>query len=573
MNRMYRRSNHRRIRPVKRRGAILVLSVFLLIVMLGFVALSVDVGYINNVRTEMDRAVDACALAGAGALPNGIAAAEAEAIDFAQLNPVANSPLAASELQFEPGHWDSASQQFLPANDLPSAFRVSAQRVGQRPLFFANVFGRDEFNVQSSAIAAYQPRDIMVVLDYSASMNDDSEFRGMPVLGRNYIESNLATIYGELGSPVYGSLKLAPQWMKVLGAAPTNSYRPQLAVEYRYDSVYVTSTKPLYETRVYNGSSYQTSSNVGVWNAGKGVYELTMTYNGTSQITKVWVSSGYNSSSTANSNRYSEYVYFDSTSTIRNHALNSFGLNGASYPYPGGSWSGYVDYCISSSSYNASVGYRYRFGYMNLINYWLEQYPSYSDVPDLWKVSEQPITAVKNSVDVFLSFMQEMNTSDKVGLAVYNSSTGYGKLEQGLTLNYDVVGTISRHRQAGHYHSMTNIAAGIQTARTQLAQNARPGSLKLIVLMTDGVANYPNNSSYATDAALQEAQACANAGYPIITVSLGSGADTSIMQQIATMTGGLHFNVPGGQSVAEYEQDLKETFQRIAEERPLRLVE
>lgn len=45
------------------------------------------------------------------------------------------------------------------------------------------------------------------------------------------------------------------------------------------------------------------------------------------------------------------------------------------------------------------------------------------------------------------------------------------------------------------------------------------------------------------------------------------------MQLIADITDGIHFNVPGGRPVAEYEEELKETFRRIAEERPLRLVQ
>jgi hypothetical protein len=44
------------------------------------------------------------------------------------------------------------------------------------------------------------------------------------------------------------------------------------------------------------------------------------------------------------------------------------------------------------------------------------------------------------------------------------------------------------------------------------------------------------------------------------------------MQQIADMTGGLHFRVPGGRPINEVEEDLRETFRKIAEERPLKLV-
>jgi hypothetical protein len=44
------------------------------------------------------------------------------------------------------------------------------------------------------------------------------------------------------------------------------------------------------------------------------------------------------------------------------------------------------------------------------------------------------------------------------------------------------------------------------------------------------------------------------------------------MQQIADMTGGAHFNIPGGGTVDEYEEDLKEVFREIADHRPLKLV-
>jgi hypothetical protein len=39
------------------------------------------------------------------------------------------------------------------------------------------------------------------------------------------------------------------------------------------------------------------------------------------------------------------------------------------------------------------------------------------------------------------------------------------------------------------------------------------------------------------------------------------------------MTGGKHFNIPGGQTAAEYEEDLKEVFEQIANTRPLKLVQ
>jgi hypothetical protein len=71
---------------------------------------------------------------------------------------------------------------------------------------------------------------------------------------------------------------------------------------------------------------------------------------------------------------------------------------------------------------------------------------------------------------------------------------------------------------------------------------------------------------------LDEADRCAKSGLPVVTVSLGVGADKPLMQKVADRTGGVHFNIPGGRSVSEYEQQLKDVFRKIASNRPLRLV-
>jgi hypothetical protein len=362
--------------------------------------------------------------------------------------------------------------------------------------------------------------------------------------------------------------------MVVQGQPPTNSHRPQLTVEYRYNSVFLTSTKPFDRVRIYrSSSSYKQFDGTGTWNSQGNVYEQELTYDGSRQVRKVHIQSGYRDELHVDSNRYAELFQFDTSSKIRAHARTSFQLNGVQYPYPSGSWDDYINYCRSKSNQNGNAGYFYQFGYLNLINYWLDRKPRNEQTPDLWKTSEYPITAVKNAVDVFLAFMQEFNTSDKVGLAVYNSPTGWGKLEQELTLDYQILSDISRHRQAGHYHTMTNIAAGLDTAREELQRNARAEAFKMIVLMTDGIPTYPNSTSYARELAVDAAQQCAIAGYPVVTISLGTGADAQLMQLIADMTDGIHFNIPGGRPVSEYEEDLEETFRQIAEERPLRLVQ
>ena len=98
----------------------------------------------------------------------------------------------------------------------------------------------------------------------------------------------------------------------------------------------------------------------------------------------------------------------------------------------------------------------------------------------------------------------------------------------------------------------------------------------MIVLMTDGVANWTNggvNNSAARDAVINEAHLAAEKGYVIVTISMGAGADTNLMQQVADITKGSHFNIPGGKTGEEYAEELTEVFQQIAGYRPLRLVQ
>jgi len=457
----------------RRRGIIAVFSAVLMVVMMAMVAFSVDIGYIASVQTDLQRSVDAGALAGAGVLVNGSQIAQQTVLNYIQMNKVGADPVAAGDVVIETGTWNETTRAFAPAAEgtTPSAIRVRAQRNGQG-LFFAPAIGSDSFNASAEAIAVYQPRDIMLVLDYSASMNDDSELRHISSIGQANIEANLQQIYGELGSPTFGNMQ---------------------------------------------------------WNP----------------------------------------VYISSTNNRK--IKNILGLNKVPYPYPSGSWNDFINY-VKSSGFVYYAGYHKKYGYLTLVNYWLQRKPKANQTPDLWQVSEQPITAVKDAVTLFLAYLQEVNTEDRLGLSVYTYSDGTARLESGLTPDFQTVEDISRQRQAGHYDYYTNIGAGMQKARVELENNARLGAFKMMVLMTDGIANRPNNTTTARQYVLDEAQLAAADHFPIVTISLGAAADTSMMQQVADMTSGAHFTVPGGQTIAQVEEDLRNVFRAIADDRPLKLV-
>ena len=41
--------------------------------------------------------------------------------------------------------------------------------------FFSRIFGLTSLNVQATATAAYRPRDVAIVLDFSGSMNNETD--------------------------------------------------------------------------------------------------------------------------------------------------------------------------------------------------------------------------------------------------------------------------------------------------------------------------------------------------------------------------------------------------------------
>ncbi|MEA1950507.1 MAG: vWA domain-containing protein, partial [Planctomycetota bacterium] len=407
-----------------------------------------------------------------------------------------------------------------------------------------------------------QPRDIAIVLDFSGSMNDDSELKRINWNGTNRtaVEDSLEEIHEDMSPMSYGNLQFQPQTVTLIGEPPSDPQLPQISVEFRSSDVYVTSSKDL--SNVVMEFSDGTREKIEDLTSPTGAFRGTGG-NYSKRITKIWVKSGTNDS--GDGPGYGEK--FEDNYTAIKEAL---GLTNVQYPYPSGSWDSYIYYV--KTSYNVyRAGYRRSYGYMTLINYWLEKKPKNSQTPDLWKANAQPIGAVKDTVDVFMDYIQEVDTGDRVALIIYNSYSQEALVEHSLTDDFDAVSNTVEHRQAGHYDTLTNIGDGIRFARQELNANARIGAFKMIVLMTDGIANRPSGidaAQYAKD----QADLAEEDGYPIVTISLGSGADTSLMQSIADRTDGRHFNIEGMNTVTDHRDDLLEVFREIANDRPLMLV-
>lgn len=143
-----------------RRGALVVLAAFCLLLVIGFLAFAVDVGYINVTSSELQNAADAGALSGVRRLALGETAAKAAAKTWAEKNVAggqAVSVVSAADVQV--GVWDTASATFTPAGGgvMPNAIQVTCRRLGSRgnalPLFIAPVLGQNTADVSATAIA------------------------------------------------------------------------------------------------------------------------------------------------------------------------------------------------------------------------------------------------------------------------------------------------------------------------------------------------------------------------------------------------------------------------------------
>ena len=103
MNTRKRRKPHQLDPLAARRGAALVFSAVLMFVLAGFLAFSIDTGYLAQTRAELRRAADAAALGACwelyeqldsgGDLNSADPLMRTTAKDIAALNPVCRSPL------------------------------------------------------------------------------------------------------------------------------------------------------------------------------------------------------------------------------------------------------------------------------------------------------------------------------------------------------------------------------------------------------------------------------------------------------------------------------------------------
>ena len=160
------------------------------------------------------------------------------------------------------------------------------------------------------------------------------------------------------------------------------------------------------------------------------------------------------------------------------------------------------------------------------------------------------------------------------------------------------------HKQPAHYSSSTNIGDGLKEARLLLNDQAREGSQRTILLMTDGIVNKPSSipslpsgwSDFDWDSMTDwdndgvanydesdltagsydnqkrylwyQAVQAVEAGYTINTFAVGDDADTDLMRAIAHYGGGQYMVAEGGTQISDLTDELLQKFALLASDVP-----
>lgn len=187
-----------------RYGNVAVLTAILLVILMFCVAVGVDLGTVMLVKTQLQAASDAAALAAAAHLGSPPSEIIAEATNYAGLNKqLGGQGAEIKPSDVEVGIWDRGPRRFTPAGD-GNAVRVTT-RGTNHGFFFARVLGAKAFSSAASATACVVPRDIVFVVDLSGSMNEDTEPAWSPAaIDGKFGSGTSETLMNDLYFDLYG---------------------------------------------------------------------------------------------------------------------------------------------------------------------------------------------------------------------------------------------------------------------------------------------------------------------------------------------------------------------------------
>ncbi|HVT91034.1 MAG TPA: TadG family pilus assembly protein [Tepidisphaeraceae bacterium] len=150
----------------KKKGNAIIYMLVYMMVLSAFCSLAVDLGRVQLAKTELRRAADGAARAGAAGIPTDTATATSLALQYAALNKVDGTPLSLNASQdIEYGRWDTAAKTFTvksdPSDSSINAIHVTARRTAKRgnaiPMLFISLLGFRQCDVNAESIVMVIP--------------------------------------------------------------------------------------------------------------------------------------------------------------------------------------------------------------------------------------------------------------------------------------------------------------------------------------------------------------------------------------------------------------------------------
>lgn len=142
-----------------RRGISIIYTIVILFMLLGVCSLAVDLGRVQLSKTELQRAVDAAARAGAAKITNSKMAARNAAKQVADMNKVDGNALDLDNADITYAYYDEAAKTLDPTNPTPNAVTVTVELSESKgtgiPLLFGALIGRNYQSIHATATAAY----------------------------------------------------------------------------------------------------------------------------------------------------------------------------------------------------------------------------------------------------------------------------------------------------------------------------------------------------------------------------------------------------------------------------------
>jgi len=596
-----------------RRGAIAVLAAVLTIIMLAMLAFAIDVGYVSLVRTQLQAAADASALAAASRIGQSDMVTTAQSVGSS--NTAAGRSVKINSSDVETGLWDATALRFTPSASTMNSVRVTTRtgssNGGATPMFFARVLGWNSLNQKASAVATVNPRDIAFVVDLSASMNYDTR---PSMADTPAAVSYVQKVYSDFGfdaafSQSSFSSPSSSQWVaySLTGGkynAPTwNSYTGSL--DYSSSSCWVQKAITALSKTTYKSTIYYTGGTLASTEKIRRAYAYVMD----NQLKTLMPDAvpAINSTNSFSYNYWKDYIDFPINDDINNHRYwNEY----ACYSHQTLGYASYVQYmmCLGRDSKTPS-------GYYTPLSVNSEYCPYHFDDTDAGSLKfppeERPTHSARVAIIDAIQIVKTRNTGisdpnqrDWVSIITFDKSAGT-QVYCALTSDYDAVIDSCRKLQAcGSGGACTYTEGGLTVAHDHIQPTADGGKgrthvNKILVLLTDGKANikYSSNTAisdyiranpsnywltnsydsyfWTEQAALMQVHKYQGNSWFTYPVGLGLDYDDNFMDKMANIAGTADKN---GDSMGSTDPttaiaDLKEIFSKIVTRPKLRLVQ